>query len=248
MRRITAALAALLIFAGCASFGGESKSAKLSRSHYMMGNSYFAQNRIQDAFLEFQKSVAENPRNKDARNILGQVYAILGEYDKAVSSYREALDIDPDFADAHHNLAMTFVMTGRLDEAIAECEKVLEDPLYEVPETALNTMGYAQMMKGENEQAIDLFKKALLRRPIPQASYNLALAYERTGRNDDAERELARLVERHPGYAEAHFALARLCLKRGDTPKARQHFHETMNLAPDSEMGASARKELERLR
>jgi Tfp pilus assembly protein PilF len=214
----------------------------------MMGNSYFAQNRIQDAFLEFQKAVAENPRNKDARNMLGQVYAILGEYDKAIASYRDALEIDSGFSDAHHNLAMTFVMTGRFDDAIAECSKALEDPLYEVPETALNTMGYAQMMMGENDKAIDSFKKALLRRPIPQANYNLALAYERTGRDDDAERELARLIERHPGYAEAHFALAGLYLKRGDTPKARQHFYETMNLAPDSEMGAASRKELERLR
>ena len=233
---------------GCAGGAVSVEGVKRSNAHYMLGTTYITQNRLQNAFLAFQKSIAENPANKDAINMLGYVYFMLGEYDQALEAYQEAILIAPGFSEAYNNMALTYNSMEKWDESIAACNKALENPFYDTPEFALNNMGHAYMMKGDYETAIKILKKAFRRRSLPQASYNLALTYSHLGRETEAVRELERLVVRAPKYVDAHFELARIYLRLGETDKARKHFAEAMSVAPDSELGIRAKEELKNLK
>lgn len=235
-------------FSGCSSISVTPEKARLSNAEYMLGMSYMEQGRTQDAFVEFQKAVRENPDNKAAHNMLGYLYGEREQYKEALASYARAIAIDPRYSEAYNNRASTLITMEQWDDAIASAEQALLNPLYATPEFALNNIGYAQMKKGDYDEAIKSFNKALRRRFLPQASYNLALIYMERGQNRAALKELEDLVERVPKYAHAHYELARLYLRMGDREKARKHFTEAAALAPDQEVGIMADAELKRLK
>jgi len=249
LRRLAGALLVLVLsFSGCTSMTVTPENIHLSNAEYMLGMSYMEQGRTQDAFVEFQKAVHENPENKEAHNMLGYLYGEREQYEEAMASYGRALKIDPRYSEAYNNRAGTLIAMERWDDAIASAEQALLNPLYATPEYALNNIGYAQMKKGAHEEAIKTFKKALRRRPLPQANYNLALIYIELGQDRAALKELQDLVERFPQYALAHYQLARLYLKLGEKEKAREHFTSAATLAPDQEAGILADTELRRLK
>ncbi len=233
---------------GCAGGAVSAKAVKRSNAHYMLGTTFITQNRLQDAFLAFQKSIVENPENKDAFNMLGYVYFMLGQYDEALENFEKAVLIDPNFSEAYNNMALAYNSLKKWDESIASCKKALENPLYTTPEFALNNMGYAYLMKGDYETAIKTLKNALMRRKLPQASYNLALTYIRLGKEPKAVRVLEMLVGIAPKYVDAHFELAMLYKKLGEPEKAKKHFTEAINADPDSELSGRAEEELQKLR
>jgi tetratricopeptide (TPR) repeat protein len=51
-------------------------------------------------------------------NNLGNLYAELGELDKARDALTRTLAFDPDFAEAHNNMGKVHAAGGRLDEAL----------------------------------------------------------------------------------------------------------------------------------
>jgi tetratricopeptide (TPR) repeat protein len=55
---------------------------------------------------------------------LGNAYAELQMFDKAISQYREALDLSPSFADVRTRLGQLLKDCGRLDDAQVELERV----------------------------------------------------------------------------------------------------------------------------
>lgn len=237
----------ILVFTGCVSTE-KSPEEKKSNALYMLGRSFLRQERLQDAFLKFQESIQVNPRNKESHSMLGEVYTRLGQYGKAIESYEKAIEIDPEFSEAYNKMSMTYNMTEEWDKAIRAGRKALDNPLYQNPEFAYNNVGRALLMKGDCRTASEAFRQALLRRPIPQAQFNLAMSYTCLGREEDAVRQLERLVERAPKYADAHFELGRLLEARGETKKARMHYSEVVKMDPDSELGIKAGERLKKVR
>ena len=77
------------------------------------------------------------------------------------------------------------------------------------------------------------------------AHYDLALAEERLGRYDSAERELRAALSLAPAYARARFALGVVLLREGERDAARTEFQRaTVDAAGDpalQNIAASAR-------
>jgi superkiller protein 3 len=80
---------------------------------------------VDEAMIEFEKSIAINPHNADTHNNLGMAYYVKGLFDKAISEYMKALAIEPQFAEAHYNLALAYGAKGIVDKEISEYEKAL---------------------------------------------------------------------------------------------------------------------------
>jgi Flp pilus assembly protein TadD len=72
--------------------------------------------------------------------------------------------------------------------------------------------------------AVTSYRLALRDRPNdPRILQNMAIAYSRLGRLDDAVRSYNRALTFDPGLSGAHYGLAFLLLKRGDDDGAKQH-------------------------
>ncbi|HBP00510.1 MAG: Tetratricopeptide repeat protein [Candidatus Uhrbacteria bacterium GW2011_GWF2_41_16] len=86
------------------------------------------------------------------------------------------------------------------------------------------------------EQAVIAFQTALdLKKDFAPAHYELAIAFEREGRLDDAIGKMESVLQYHPEDVGAAFQLGLLYLRRGnpkDLERARQTFEHTIILVP----------------
>jgi len=69
------------------------------------------------AIKKLHESIAEDPNNADANNLLGYSYRKTKDYDNAFKYYRAALALDPDHADAHEYIGEAYLETGDLPKA-----------------------------------------------------------------------------------------------------------------------------------
>ena len=77
---------------------------------------------------------------------------------------------------------------------------------------------------GDYDAALTSYRLALRDQPNdPRILQNIAIAYSRTGRLEDAIRSYRRALEVAPQLAGAHYGLAFLLLKRGDRAGAMTH-------------------------
>src|ERR1700693_6259684 len=67
-------LIAAFFLGACATSAETMKAEKESNAHFKMGVSYLNDNSLQPAFLEFQKAVELNPKDKQAHYYLCHVY------------------------------------------------------------------------------------------------------------------------------------------------------------------------------
>ena len=65
----------------------------------------------------YQELSGSYPRDGDAYNGLGIVFAMQGQYEKAVDAYRQSIRLDPDRAFPYVNLGNCLLALQRLDEA-----------------------------------------------------------------------------------------------------------------------------------
>jgi len=76
---------------------------------------------------------------------LGQAYAELQMFDKAITQYREALDLNPSFADVRTRLGQLLKDCGRFDDAQVELERVKrERPGYVPARISLGAVYFAK--------------------------------------------------------------------------------------------------------
>ncbi|HEU4642028.1 MAG TPA: tetratricopeptide repeat protein [Gemmatimonadaceae bacterium] len=106
--------------------------------------------------------------------------------------------------------------------------------------------------QGDYDAALTSYRLALRDRPNdPRILQNMAIAYSRTGRIEEAIRSYRRALDLDPKLAGAHYGIAFLLLKRGDVSGAGEHltaFLEHPPAGPDAERWVRhARQTLEQL-
>ena len=154
-------------------FSNELQSAKLE----LLLNLY-NQSKFNEA-LDFAKMELENfPKSIILFNIIGSVYASLGELDEAIKSYKNALSINPNSIEVLNNMGLALKEKGMLHEAIDIYKQVLEiNPRFC---EAYSNMGIALKESGRLDDAIIAYNKALFINPqFPKAYNNLGLALKK---------------------------------------------------------------------
>lgn len=209
----------LVFLAACATTTLSNKVQKAS-AHYKIGLSYYNENKIQKAYIEFQKALELNPKDKEAINAIGILHLLQFEdYNKAIEYFKEALKIDPDFSEALNNIGVAYEKTGKIDDAIESYKKAIANPMYQNPEKAFYNLGKLYYRQGQYDSAIDAFKGALRRVNNYYLSfYGLALCYNAKGYYGDASTALERAIELDPVY-------------KGDRDKALKDFEDKKLLA-----------------
>ncbi len=217
-------------------------------THYKLGVSYLAREQLNEAFVEFQKAIKFNPKNKNSLNALGLISTEFKEYGDAVTYYKRAISIAPDYSEAMNNLGVTYVKMEEWDEAIKYFKMALKNPLYSTPQRAYSNMGYTFYMKGDYHNAMQTLKGAITRYPdFLRPIYFLGLVYIKLGKIETAIEEFKKAVDLAPEYIDAHWELANAYLRIGDEEKAFKHFKVIAESSADNDKREDALKYLELL-
>jgi hypothetical protein len=72
-----------------------------------------------------ERTIAVDPRNYFAFNMLGANYLTQGETGKALPLFAKSLDLRPEYLAARYNLALALASSGRKDEALAQFTAVI---------------------------------------------------------------------------------------------------------------------------
>jgi len=127
---------------------------------------------------------------------------IAGDGAEAATLYREALANDPDEARLHYKLAKALDKTGDLVEEKAELQRAIE--LNPNLAEAQNQMGYLATKSGDDAQAENYFRAAVLASPSYAVAWvNLAATLAGEDKLQDAKQALARALEIDPNNAQA---------------------------------------------
>ena len=170
-------------------------------------------------------------------------------YEDAIYQFKKAMKIDPKFSDAHTSLSAVYLEKKEWDTAISEAKVALADVFYATPEFAYFNMGRAYYEKADYMKAEESYKKTIESNPrYLLAYYHLGLTYMKMNKDKEAADILGLAVKNAPNYIDAYYNLGLILIKVKDKKGALNAFHEVIRLAPDSEMGRSAKGYLELLK
>lgn len=96
------------------------------RAHLKLGEALFKQKLFKEAMAEVIRAIKLGTETSKAYSILGASLLAVGDYDKALKSFRKGLELSPDYPDLHNDLGETYLRLERCREA-ADCfERALE--------------------------------------------------------------------------------------------------------------------------
>lgn len=157
--------------------------------HSDLGVTLAALGRRREANGEFEKAVALDPRSASAHQNLGVFALDRRDYAAAEKHYRAALDSEPSAA-SENGLGFALSERGETEAAIAAFERAIEiDPTF-VP--AYNNLAGTLARAGQLQEAVDLYRESIARKPMPATHYALSGVLRIMGQSEKANAEIER--------------------------------------------------------
>jgi adenylate cyclase len=158
-----------------------------------------------DRALELgQKAIALDDSLPIAHEIVGTTYLWKRRYEQAIAELERAIVLGPNWGSAYAVLGMALNSTGRAAEAIGVLEKAIRlnprNPIFTA--NYLTALGGAYRLTGRYDEAIITLKKALGLFPKSLGAHqHLAVIYAELGRDDEAQAEVAEMLQINPKYS-----------------------------------------------
>ncbi len=186
--------------------------------------------KVADAIAEYQRFLALQPRNVEARSNLGAAFAVEGRYAEAIEQYKQALSLDEANAQVRLNLAVAYYKAADISLAATELQKVVAAT--PADKRAVLLLADCHLRLGENRKVIDLLTPW-----EEKESSDLALAYLLGTAliRDDQVPKGQRLIDKIMGRgesAEAHLMLGTAYQMAQEWAPARDEFAKAVALNP----------------
>ncbi len=139
------------------------------------------------------------PQNFAAQMMAGDMFARIGNFDRAIEYYTRGLSLQPDDPAGNLVIANAYFDSGKFEQAGEHYAKVLAaDPENIAARSDLATT-FVQRPQPDHARAIAEFNKVLESDPNHEPTlYNLAIAHHRKGDINAAQDMAARLEKAHP--------------------------------------------------
>ncbi len=171
------------------------------------------------------------PEYAHAHTLLGNVYELSGEREKAAESYEQSIKIKPDNAEAYNNLGVVLKNQKRYKEALYNLKKAISisgeraDIRYNIGNV------YKEMEKPD--KAIEEYDSAIRLDPAFALPYNnLGIVLESKGRIDDAAEAYARGLAVDPNNPRLRTNHGVVLEKKGDLAAAAAEFAKALRARP----------------
>jgi tetratricopeptide (TPR) repeat protein len=182
----------------------------------------------------FDRLVRADPGSARAHQLMAETYAAQQQVEPAGREYRKALEIQPDLRKIHLALGMIQMNAGNLEEA--EKEFRAETALSPGDAEAAWRLGSVLLRKGRSAEALaELERSDRLRPQMIETLFDLAKAYNMVNKTSEAEKAWLGLIgidDSGEVAAAAHFQLAQLYRRQGNTTEAERHSKRFQELQP----------------
>jgi tetratricopeptide (TPR) repeat protein len=177
---------------------------------------------IRDQVQQAYREVEAKPRDADANGRMGMLLHAFEQYESAEICYRRARILDPSRFQWAYYLGLTQVINGKSEDAAATLGDTIRlDSEYLPARLKLAEVLLTLGRLDESER---------ISQSIAKDAPQVAPAYYWLGRVAFARNQLATSIEYYrkacqlwPSFGTAHYALALVCQRRGETAEVRQH-------------------------
>jgi TolB-like protein/Tfp pilus assembly protein PilF len=154
-----------------------------AHGHHMYSNlNLAAQGRLDEALREIRRARELSPLSLPHNAVLGKIYYLQREYERAIGQLRETVDLDPYFAMTYLYIGKAYREIGMFEDAIKAHQKAVS--LSKV-NWFLGELGYTSAVCGRRIEASNLVKEMLRRSKSEYVSaHAIALIYTGLGETD----------------------------------------------------------------
>ncbi len=217
-------LMVLFLFTGCSS------QHKTKEQLVTDGIRLVQEKKPGEAVISFKHALDQDPNYFEARLQLAKAYFAIGKLEAAGKELEKVHRLNPSSRDVKIETARVLVYSGKPDDALREIAGYLSDDTTD--SEALEIAGWAHAMKKDYPVARALLKRAVATGGDSDAPLSLATIDMITGKTQDAETELAPILEKDPTNRRALYLLADIQIHRKNKAEALQTFDRIIQAAP----------------
>ena len=167
------------------------------------------------------------PRNKEAWDLIGNVFFKIEDYENALLYYRKVLDLEPGDPLSHYNLGLVYHARREFPRAEASLLRAIE------VEKARN---FVRDSIPKNASALNVYVLVEYKSVAFESRKALGRLYFDQGWMDRAIREFQLAAEMEPRDPEAFLELGRIWLEKDDPRKAETYFATFRDLGGEKEL------------
>ena len=168
------------------------------------------------------------------------------KYDEALEEYQRVLAENQDLYQVHNKIGLCYYRLNDLENAIDAFKLMLEkEP--QSQDTLIN-LSAIYFEKGDLEEGMKYFKQ-LEEKSLtdPSIFYNIGMLLFKNLQIDMAIDYFKKCLALDPLYVNGYYQLALVYLNKGDLEEAKKNLKKVIELAPESEKAALAKKMLENI-
>jgi adenylate cyclase len=181
----------------------------LGRAHQQdvwFGTSKSPKQSLDKAKELLQKAIVLDDNLAEAHGLLGFLYAVERQHDKALAQGKKAVELNPNSAMAHIYLGKVYIFASRWEESIPEYKMAIRlNPI--PPGYYFWSLGLSYGYIGQYDEAITWCEKAVHMEPDNlMARVMMTAVYSWSGRDEEARAEAAEVLRIDPDFSLEKFA------------------------------------------
>jgi tetratricopeptide (TPR) repeat protein len=172
-----------------------------------LGSALLMMGKIDDAILQIEESLKENPKNAMGWNSLGNALSQKTQLKQARTAFEQAINLAPKYLNAINSLG---VLLNNMEEP-TQAIKIFENGLEIDPNDRdiLTNLGYTLADNGKITEAIKVLSKVVsLGQYNLDVKHRLGVLKSNSGQLKDAIRTLHEVIEEDPTLSEAYRSLS----------------------------------------
>jgi len=166
-----------------------------------------------------KKAISLDETDAAAHGVLGYMYTMMGQHDKAIVEAERSVSLNPN--DASNLTRLSFVLNnaGRAEEAISLLKSVKRlNPTPPQPYYVHLSMAYR--LTGQYKEAIETAKEALRHVPNNQLAYlQIVTVYSMAGQEQEARAAAAEVLKINPKFSLEQYAKTLYFKNKSDTDR-----------------------------